>query len=65
MSRKTRANRKVFSSSTPSFESDRFLSEKQQDSYEKLNLLSSVCAERNVLLDKLDPKIRRNFEHRG
>ena len=65
MSRKTRANRKVFSSSTPSFESDRFLSKKQQESYEKLNLLSSVWAKRNVLFDELDPKIRRSFEHRG
>ena len=38
MSRKTRANRKTSSSSAPSFKSERFLSEKNQETYEKLNL---------------------------
>ena len=34
-------------------------------SFEKLNLLRSVWAERKVVLDELDSKIRRNFERRG
>ena len=65
MSRKTRANRKSSSSSVPTFESDRFLSEKNQEMYEKFNLLRSVWAKRKVVLDELDLEIRRNFEHRG
>ena len=65
MSRKTRANRKASSSSVPSFESERFLSEKHQETYEKLNLKRNIWAERNVLLDELDLEIRHNFERRG
>ena len=65
MIRKTRANRKASSSSTHTFESDRFLSEKNLGTFEKLNLLRSGWAERKVLLDELDLEIRRNFEHRG
>ena len=65
MSRKTRANRKVSSSSVPFFKSERFLSEKNQEMYEKLNHKRNIWAERKVLLDELDLKIRRNFEHRG
>ena len=65
MSKKTRANRKSSSSSAPTFESDRFLSEKNQETYEKLNLLRSVWAERKVVLDELDPEIRRNFKCQG
>ena len=65
MVRKTRAHRMSTSSSTPSFDSERFLSEKNQVTYEKLNILRSVWAERKVALDELDPEIRRNFECRG
>ena len=65
MSRKTRANRKSSSSSVPTFGSDRFSSEKNQETYEKLNPLRSVWAERKVVLDEFDLKIRRNFERRG
>ena len=65
MSRKTRANRKVSSSSVPFFKSERFLSEKNQEMYEKLNHKRNIWAERKVLLDELDLKIRRNFEHKG
>ena len=32
---------------------------------EKLNIFRSVWAERKVILDELDPEIRRNFERRG
>ena len=43
MSRKTRANRKASSSSyVPSFESERLLSEKHQETYEKLNLRRNI-----------------------
>ena len=31
----------------------------------KLNVFRCVWAERKVILDKVDPKIRRNFERRG
>ena len=65
MVRKTRANKKTTSSSTPAFESDRFRFEKNQETYEKLNIFRSVWAERKVILDELDLKIRRNFERRG
>ena len=65
MVRKTRAHRTSISSSTPSFDSEKFLSEKNQEAYEKLNLLKSVWVERKAVLDELDPKIRRNFERRG
>ena len=65
MVRKTKAHRTSSSSSTPTFDSERFPSEKNQVTFEKLNLLRSIWAKRKVLLDKLDPEIRRNFERRG
>ena len=65
MVRKTRAHRTSTSSSTPSFDSERFIGEKNQETYEKLNILRSVWAERKVVLDELDLEIRRNFERRG
>ena len=58
MVRKTRAHRTSISSSTPSFDSEKFLIEKNQETYEKLNLLRSVWAKRKVVLDELDPEIR-------
>ena len=65
MVRKTRANKKTTSTSTPAFDSDRFWFEQNQEAYEKLNIFRSVWAERKVVLDELDPEIRRNFERRG
>ena len=65
MVRKTRAHRTSASSSTPSFDSERLISEKNQETYEKLNILRSVWAERKVVLDELNSEIRRNFERRG
>ena len=65
ITRKTRANRKTTSSSTPAFESDRFRTEKNQETNEKLNIYRSVWAERKVVLDELDPEIRKNFECRS
>ena len=65
MSRKTRANRKFTSTSSPTFSNERFLSEKNQEAFEKLNLKRNIWAEGKVLLDELDSKILRNFERRG
>ena len=65
MVRYTRANKKTTSTSTPAFKSDRFRFEKNQETYEKLNIFRSVWAKRKVILDELDPEIRRNFECRG
>ena len=65
MSRKTRANRKSTSTSSPTFDSERFLSEKNQEAYEKRNLRRNIWVERKVLLDELDGEIRRNFDRRG
>ena len=65
MVRKTRANKKTTSTSTSAFDSDRFRFEKNQEAYEKLNIFRFMWAERKVVLDELDSKIRRNFERRG
>ena len=65
MPRKTRANRTSTSFPSPTFDSERFLSEKNQEEFEKLNLRRNIWAERKVLLDELDPEIRRNFKRRG
>ena len=62
--RKTRA-KKTTSSSSQAFESDRCRFEKNQETYEKLNIFRSVWAERKVILDELDPEIHRNFQRRG
>ena len=42
-----------------------FLVRKNKETYKKLNILRSVWVERKVVLDELDPEIRRNFEHKG
>ena len=65
MPRKTRANRTSTSSPSPTFDSERFLSEKNQGAYKKLNLKRKIWAKKKVLLDELDNEISRNFEHRG
>jgi len=65
MVRKTRVYRISSSSFAPSFECEKFLSEKNQGTYEKLNLLRSVWVERKVVLDEHDPEVRINFERRG
>ena len=65
MVRKTGANKKTTSSSTPTFYSDRFQFEKNQEAYEKLNIFMFVWVERKVVLDELDQEIRTNFECRG
>ena len=65
MPRKTRANRTSTSSPFPTFDSESFLSEKNREAFEKLNLRRNIWAERRVLLDDLDGEIRRNFERSG
>ena len=65
MPRKTRANRTSTYSPSPTFDSERFLSEKNEKAYEKFNLKRNIWDERKVLLDELDGEIRRNFERRG
>ena len=65
MIRKTRAHRTSTFSSTPAFDRNTFQIEKNQETYEKLNIFRSVWAERKVVLDELDPEIRRNFERKG
>ena len=59
MPRKTRAHRTASSPLVSSFQS-----EKNKELYETLNIKRKIWAERKVLLDKLDPAIRANFEHR-
>ena len=65
MPRKTRVNRTSTSSPSPTFDSERFLSKKNQENFEKFNLKRNIWAKRKVLLDELDGEIRRNFECRG
>ena len=65
MVRKTRANKKITSTFAPTFDSEWFRFEKNQEAYEKLNIFRSVWAKRKVVLDELDLEIRRNFECRG
>ena len=65
MVRKTRAHRTSTSTSTSAFDSERFRSKKHQENFEKLYIFRSMWAKRKVILDELDPKIRRNFESRG
>ena len=64
MVRKTRV-KKTTTPSTPVFQSDRFRTKKNQETYEKLNIFRLVWVERKVILDKLNLEIRRNFESRG
>ena len=64
MPRKTRAHRTSFSAFAPSV-GTLFRSEKCLELYETLNLKRKIWAKCNVLLDELDPTIRKNFEHQG
>ena len=64
MVRKTRA-KKTTTPSTPTFQSDRFLTSKKQETYENLNVYRKVWTEHKVILDEVDPEIRRSFDRRG
>ena len=65
MVRKSRAYKKPSTSSTPVFQSDRFLSSKNLETFEKLNVYRKVWAEQKVILDVVDLEIRRSFDRRG
>ena len=65
MVRKTRVNKKSTTTFTPVFKSDRFKTEKNPETYEKLNIYRSVWVERKVILDELYLAIRRNFKSQG
>ena len=63
MPRKTRARRTIPTPtpSPPTFDSERFPCEKNQEIFETLNLNRKIWAERSVLLDEVDPAIRANL----
>ena len=65
MARKTKTKKNTTSSSSSNFDRTRFQFKSNQDAYEKLNIFRSVWAERKVILDEVNPKIRRNFKSRG
>lgn len=67
MPRKTRARRFVPTPipSPPSFDREKFPSEKNQEIFEKLNLRRKIWSERSVILDELDHAIRANLKRRG
>ena len=65
MDRNSRAHKKTSTSSTPVFLNDRFLTLKNQETFEKLNVYRKVWAERKVILDEVDPEIHRSFDRRG
>ena len=65
MAGKTKAKKKATSSSYSDFDRTRFQFKSNNDAYEKLNIFRSVWAERKVILDEVNPEIRRNFESRG
>ena len=64
MVRKTKA-KKTTTPFTPGFQSDRFLTSKNQETHENLNVYKKVWAKRKVVLDEVDPGIRRCFDRRG
>ena len=64
MVRKTKA-KKTTTPSTPGFQSDRFLTLKNQETHENLKVYKKVWAKRKVILDEVDPGIRRSFDRRG
>ena len=65
MVRKSRAHKKTSTSSTPVFQSDKFLSPKNQETFEKLNVSRKVWVERKVILDEVDHEICRSFYRGG
>ena len=65
MPRKTRAHRTPSTSSESPSGSELFWNDESKEVFEKLNSKRKISAERFVVLDKLDPAIRANFESRG
>ena len=64
MVRKIRV-KKTTTPSTPGFQSDRFLTLKNQETHENLKVYKKVWAKRKVILDEVDLEIRRSFDCRG
>ena len=64
MPRKTRANRTPSLSSESPSRSELFRNDKSREVFEKLNYKRKIWDERSVVLDKVDPAIRANFESR-
>ena len=63
---KTKTKKKSVSSSTlVDFDRVRFPTAKNEDISEKLTKYRSIWGERQVVLDELDPSIRRNLEFRN
>ena len=63
---KIRAKRTLGSSSSSgSIVGVRFLTEKCEETYETLNKYRSIWGEREIVLSKLDPSIRRTFVARN
>ena len=64
---KTKANRNLASSSStsPLVDRVRFLSATTEEVYETLTKYRSIWGERETILDKLDPSIRRNLVSRN
>ena len=60
MVRKTRA-KKTTTPSTPGFQSDRFLTLKNQETNDNLNVYRKVWATHKVILDEVDSEICRIF----
>ena len=65
MPRKTRAHRTPSTSSESPSRSEVFRNDKSREAFEKLNSKRKIWVERSVILDKIDPAIRANFESRG
>ena len=63
MVRKTRA-KKTSTPSSSDFQNDRFRFRKNQEAYKKLIVFRPIWDECRVILDEVDPEIRRNFERR-
>ena len=65
MPRKTRAHRTTSTSSESPTRVELFKNDKCREAYVTLNCRRKIWSERAVVLDKLDPAIRANFESKG
>ena len=65
MPKKTRAHRTTSTSSESPIRVKLFKNDKCREAYDTLNCRRKIWSERAVVLDKLDPAIRANFESGG
>ena len=61
----TRAHRTPSTSFESPSRSELFRNDKSREVFEKLNYKRKIWAKRSVVLDKVDPAIKANFESRG